>query len=186
MRAAVMVIAIPGGGGKSTLVSKHPDILSDIDSFWEPAAAAEAEIVQHFCEARARGDEAEESRAITACMLHKAHRASRSADALSQVVLVQVPAQADVLLSGPLNCSHSSFLRMVPTQHLHEACMAARGDDARIMTICRDQRSACLNADMGNLKEYASFEELETAVLAFAADFAKSSPSAAFKLQLDT
>ena len=167
------VIVIPGGGGKTTLVSKHPDRLCDIDSLWDPTAPNELEMIRQYREACMRGDKISEIRVIDACMVHKACRARRSVALPSHVMMVQVPAQADIILAGSKNgfkwlkLINSNILRMVPTPALHEACMTARGDSERVKTICRYQRNATLVSDIGILMQYASFEELEAAVLQF-------------------
>lgn len=159
------VVMIPGGGGKSTLVSKYPDWLCDIDCFWDPTASTELEMIRQYSEGRAEGNRIKEASAIEACMAHKAHRAHQAAVLSTHIVLVQVPAQADLLLGDlPKGCD-SRCVGLVPTQNLHEACMAARGDDERVKTICRHQRGAILASTTGTMQEYASFEALESAVL---------------------
>jgi hypothetical protein len=165
-------VVVCGGGGKTTLSKLHPDLFTDIDTFWLPSARPEQYLLNLW--AQHPGDWS----LVRACELLKAHRMWRSNSqslisaipehnpgpslrpvTAARCALVQTPEQAAIFSDTPT-------IVLVPNLAWHEAALIARGDGDRVREVCRAQRVQ--GASDPRAEEFGSWEELRLRACAFA------------------
>jgi aromatic ring-opening dioxygenase LigB subunit len=166
-------IVVCGGGGKTTLSKLHPDLFSDIDNYWLPAARPEQHLLNLW--AQHSGDWS----LVRACEMLKAHRMLRSTTCSAmplakkqseqgpptaqltaeRCVLVQTPDQAALFPDTPT-------IVLVPNPAWHEAALIARGDGDWVREVCRAQRAQ--GAMDPRAEVFGSWEELSLRACAFA------------------
>uniref|UniRef100_A0A0G4FL96 Uncharacterized protein n=1 Tax=Chromera velia CCMP2878 TaxID=1169474 RepID=A0A0G4FL96_9ALVE len=164
------VIVIPGGGGKSSLVSKFGNLFVDIDSYWDAEGDVESKMIKDWQAARSSGDLHAEKALVDECVLFKAKECERLGTG-GRVVLVQIPEQAMIILgSSPVSekpeIVDDRLLVLSPTSSLHAEALEAKGEPEWVRDICRVQREK-VNSH-GQVEEYSSWDALAERACAFA------------------
>ncbi len=138
-KQGIIILVIPGGGGKSTLSKTFGFI--DIDSFWDPNGIEENEMIKNWKEALENKDKNLINFYIDKCVLFKAEKCKFLLELENAIILVQSLKQAEILTNNKNN-----IYCFVPSENLHNINMNRRQDSDYVREICKKQRNNIINS----------------------------------------
>lgn len=157
----VLVVLIPGCGGKTTIAKTYKNVL-DIDNYWNKSGELEKKMTEDWEKALRKNNKKRAEELEKECVEQKAKNlisSLSSSHVHPEVILCQSESQWDVLNDSYLKDSLKCLV-CIPVESFHASLLRKRGDKDYIADICRKQRQDLMKCKSGPIEYYRDFSEL--------------------------